>query len=270
MPLSEAEIDDRFSFAQSLIREAGSVALRYYRDVGSLDVRLKGPQDHFSEADVNTERLIRDAIAARFPGDAFVGEESGGAEVEGGAGVWVVDPIDGTQPFLLELPTWCVSIAFVADADVQIGLVFNPATGELYAARRGAGAMLNGDPIQVPDARTLADGLTTVGCSPRTRPGDIGGIMERLLTAGGMFHRTGSGALSLCYVAAGRMIGYVEMHINAWDCLAAILIVREAGGRVSPFIELHGVTGGGRLVAGSPRAFDALEHLLPTSTTPPA
>jgi myo-inositol-1(or 4)-monophosphatase len=254
--LSGAAIDERFGFALDLIKEAGALALSYYRDLGPLDIHMKGPQDHFSEADVLTERLIRDALARRFPGDGFVGEESAfGEESSGspmGAGdpVWVVDPIDGTQPFLLELPTWCVSI-------------FSPATDELFAARRGAGATLNTRPARVREAHALTDGLTTVGCSPRTQPADLGVIMERLLAGGGMFHRTGSGAISLCYVAAGRMIGYLEMHINSWDCLAAILIIEEAGGRVSPFLAVNGVSGGGPIVAASPGVYDQVAALLP-------
>jgi myo-inositol-1(or 4)-monophosphatase len=175
----------------------------------------------------------------------------------------VVDPIDGTQPFLLELPTWCVSIAFVADDRVQIGLVFNPVTDELFGAALGRGATLNDRSIHVRDVGSLAEGLTTVGCSPRTGPADLSVMMGRLLTAGGMYHRTGSGAWSLCYVAAGRTIGYVEMSINAWDCLAAVLLVTEAGGTVSAFLDQNGVTGGGPLVAGAPGVFDALVALLP-------
>jgi myo-inositol-1(or 4)-monophosphatase len=261
--LSVADLEARFAFAIGLIREAGALALRYYQDLGSLDVQLKGPQDHFSEADVLTEKLIRSALTQRFPHDAFVGEESGGSPMSAGDPVWVVDPIDGTQPFLLELPTWCISIALVANDGIQIGLVLNPVTDELYAARHGFGATLSGRPIHVREAKALTDGLTTVGCSPRTAPTDLGVIMERLLAGGGMFHRTGSGALSLCYVAAGRMIGYVEMHINAWDCLAAILIVEESGGRVSPFLADFGVTGGGVIVAASPGVFDEVAALLP-------
>lgn len=261
--LSAAEIGERMDFAVDVIRRAGALALAYHRDLESLDVQMKGPQDHVSEADVLTEKLIRDAIAGRFPMDAFVGEESGESAFTEGDAVWVVDPIDGTQPFLLEIPTWCVSIALVADGDIQIGLVFNPVTDELYAARRGAGATLNGRVLRVRAATSLGDGLTTVGCSSRTTPADLGLIMERLLSAGGMFHRTGSGALSLAYLAAGRTIGYLEMHINAWDCLAAVLLVEEAGGRVSPFLAENGAAGGGPIVAGSPGVYDQLRDLLP-------
>ena len=263
MPMADTDIDERFRFAETIIRRAGELALSYFRDLGSLDVRQKGPQDLVSEADVTTEALIRTAIADRFPDDHFVGEESGGTDLGADAATWVVDPIDGTQPFLLELPTWCVSIAFVADGRTLLGLVFNPVTDELFAARVGRGATLNGRSIFVRKAASLADGLTTVGCSSRAEPATVADAILRLLTAGGIYHRTGSGAISLCYVACGRTIGYVEMSIHSWDCLAAILIIKEAGGRATDFLGRHGVAGSGRLVAGSPGVVEALEQVLP-------
>ncbi len=265
MTMTDEDLERRFAFAHDLIRSAGALALSYYRDLGSLDVRMKGRQDHVSQADVETEALIREALLDAYPLDDFVGEESGSHDRGQGRGAWVVDPIDGTQPFLLGIPTWCISIAFVADDEVQLGLVLNPVTDELFAARRGHGATLNGATIHVRDAATLADGLTTVGCSSRTGAADLSVMVGRLLTAGGMYHRTGSGAWSLCYVAGGRLIGYVEMSINSWDCLAAVLLVSEAGGRVSDFLHQNGIAGGGPLVAGTPDVYDALVDVMPAS-----
>jgi myo-inositol-1(or 4)-monophosphatase len=256
-----------FDAAVAAARQGGAVALAHYRNLGALTVESKGVQDHVSEADRETEHVIKAHLGARFPEDAFVGEETGAEGLADGAGSWVVDPIDGTQPFLLGLPTWCVSIAYVRDGATQVGVVFNPVTDDLYAAQRGVGAWLNGDPMHVRQAAALDQGLTGMGCSPRTRPVDLGRIAESLLEAGGLYHRTGSGALTLAYVAAGQLIGYVEMHINAWDCLAALLLVEEAGGRVCPFLAQHGVTGAGRIVAGAPGVYDALEALLPPTAT---
>ncbi len=261
--LTEQDIDARMAVALETIARAGDLALGYYRDLSSLDIATKGPQDLVSQADRNTEALIKSAFAEHFPNDAFVGEETGAAGVADDVAIWVVDPIDGTTPFLLGLPTWCISIALVSDGEIQIGLILNPATGDLYAARRGHGATLNGRTITVREASSLADGVTAVGCSMRTTPRDLGTMMERLLAQNGMYHRIGSGALSLCYVAAGQLIGYVEMHINSWDCLAALCIVTEAGGVTSPFLAEQGVNGGGRLVVGGPAVFDQLAALLP-------
>lgn len=244
-------------------REAGAVALAHYRNLGALTVESKGVQDHVSEADRETERVIKARLTAAFPDDAFVGEETGADGIDGARGTWVVDPIDGTQPFLLGLPTWCVSIAYVADDDMQVGVIYNPVTDDLYAAQRGGGATLNGRPMRVREVTSLSEGLTGMGCSARTTPAQIGHIAAGLRAADGMYHRCGSGALTLAYVAAGHLIGYLEMHINAWDCLAALLLVEEAGGRAVPFLADHGVTGGGRIVAAAPGVYDELASLLP-------
>ena len=255
----------RLDAAIAVAHEAGAIALQHYRNLGALTIVIKGLQDLVSEADRETEDVIKTRLTTLFPEDAFVGEETGADGVDGHRGAWVVDPIDGTQPFLLGLPTWCVSIAYVAEGDIQVGVIFNPVTQDLYTAVRGEGAIRNGAPMRVNEAQLLSEGLTGLGCSARTSAQNLGYIAEHLRDAGGMFHRCGSGALTLAYVATGQLIGYVEMHINAWDCLAAILLVEEAGGRVSPFLADHGVTGGGRIVAGGPGVYDALVELLPVS-----
>ena len=263
LSFTQAELDERFAFATVLIAEAGALAASYFADIGSLEVTSKGPQDIVSQGDVNTELLIRERLAARFPDDAFFGEETGPHGVEGASGIWVVDPIDGTQPFTLGLPTWCVSIAFVQGSVIEIGLVFGPAAGELFAAGRGRGATLNGRPISVSKATSLREGMVGVGYSTRTDPEDLLTTVGRLLNQGGMFQRNGSGALTLCYVACGRLIGYVEMHINSWDCLAALLLITEAGGQVNDFLEGNALHNGNRIIAGPPALFDSLASLLP-------
>lgn len=266
MPEIDPALQARYDAALLIATEAGEAALRHYRNLDALTVEQKGIQDPVSEADRETEDIIKARLTSLFPEDAFVGEETGASGVDGQRGAWVVDPIDGTQPFLLGLPTWCVSIAYVRDDAIQIGVIRNPVTGDTYAALRGEGAWRNGQRMQVADAHALTDGLTGMGCSSRTKPKDLGYIAEHLRDAGGMYHRCGSGALTLAYVAAGQLIGYVEMHINAWDCLAAILLVEEAGGVVSDFLAENGVTGGGRIVAGSPGVYDEVLALLPPLT----
>lgn len=253
--------DERFRVAQVIIRDAARCALGYSQNRAALVVESKGPQDLVSEADRATETLIRSAIATAFPGDGFVGEE-GGSDLSHD-GIWVVDPIDGTQDFLRGLPTWCVSIAFVVNDHVEFGLVTNPVTGDVYAARRGSGATWNGSPIHVAAAQSLADGPTGVGYSPRSRPEDLAQIMMRLAAQGGVYRCVGSGALMVVWVATGQTIGYIETHINAWDCLAAVCIVDAAGGRTSNFLTEHGPSGAGRLVAAAPGVFHQLTQLLP-------
>src|ERR1700704_4319094 len=217
--MGSSSIEERFKFAHTLVQEAGDLALDYFRRLETLSVHSKGPQDMASEADLNTELLIRNRLKERFPEDAFLGEETGRTEFASGQGIWVVDPIDGTQPFISGLTGWCVSIAFMLDGNLEIGLVCSPARGELFAGQRGAGATLNGQPIRISTATRLTDGIVGVGYSPRVKPDEFFALFSTLLRQGAMFYRDGSGALTLCYVACGRLIGYVEPHINSWDCL---------------------------------------------------
>ncbi len=223
---------DRLEFASKTAREAGALALEYFADLRSLTVRSKGVQDMATEADVNTETVIRDAISRQYPDDAFLGEESSDSfAVTDAPGTWVVDPIDGTQPFICGMRTWCISIAYYSRGRVQIGAIYDPSNDELFAAARGEGASLNGSPIQVAEVAGVSEGLVSVGYSTRVTPEQTLGPLGRLLRSNGMYHRSGSGALSLAYVAAGRLIGYFEPHMCAWDMAAGELMVLEAGGK---------------------------------------
>src|SRR6476620_6641798 len=186
-------IDERYQFARNLIQEAGALALDYFQRLDTLRVHSKGPQDMASEADLNTELLIRNRLKEKFPEDAFLGEETGRTDFASGQGIWVVDPIDGTQPFISGLTAWCVSIAFVLNGSLEIGLISSPARGELFAGHRGAGATLNGEPIRVSSATRLTDGIVGVGYSPRVKPDEFLPLFSRLLSKGAMFYRDGSG-----------------------------------------------------------------------------
>ena len=253
---------ERFEFAQNLIIEAGDLALQYFASVNELSIMSKGAQDMVSEADIAVEKLIRNRLMAAYPDDGYLGEETGHEAASGDSGIWVVDPIDGTQPFLSGLSTWCISIAYVRSNEVLLGMVNNPAAGELFIGGVGRTAELNGQPIAPRQDASVGDGLTYLGCNPRLRPEQVVPVLDRLLRAGGMFVRNGSGALGLCDVACGRLIGYVEAHINSWDCLGGIAVCRSAGVRVSDYLTDDSIFVGGPLVAGSPQAFDQLVALL--------
>ena len=254
--------DERYDAAHAVMREASALAQRYFERVGTLRVDSKGARDVVTEADVAVEELIRRRLAERFPGDAFVGEETGRTEPAAGQGAWVVDPIDGTQPFVSGMTGWSVSIAFVADGRLEFGLVSSPAQNELFAGGRGRAATLNGTPVRLHPGRALTDGIVAVGYSPRIGPHDILPVFERLLTAGGTYFRNGSGALGLCYVACGRLLGYVEPHINSWDCLGGVAAVLAAGGRTNDYLTGDALLAGNRLVGGPPAVFDALAAVL--------
>jgi myo-inositol-1(or 4)-monophosphatase len=257
-----AGLDERIDFGCALVAEAGAIALGYFERLESLRVSPKGPQDMVSEADYAIEQMIHERISARFPDDAFVGEETGPDDSAGSDGMWVVDPIDGTQPFTCGLTTWCVSIAYIHQGVPILGFISAPARGELFVGVRDAVATLNGRPISVSEAQELDQGLTYIGHSAWLGADAVVPVFERLLRQGGQYYRDGSGALGLCYVACGRLIGYVERHMHAWDALAALAIVEAAGGTASDFLVDDALRVGGPVVAGPPSLFPALVTLL--------
>ena len=260
--MTPSELDARFDFAEALVREAGALALDYFRRLESLTIRSKGLQDMASEADVGVETMIRERIAQAFPQDAFLGEETGRTDFAGDQGIWVVDPIDGTQPFVSGMSSWCVSIAFVQGGKNRMGFVYAPARDELFTGGEGHEARLNGRPIRVKSAASVKEGLVAAGYSTRLPPETFLPAFERLLSAGGMFYRDGSVALSLAYLAAGRLVGYVERHINSWDCLGALAVIEAAGGRSNDFLAQDGLWNGNALVAASPELYPALEAMF--------
>ncbi len=258
------DIRARLELARAMIGEAGQLALGYFADLAHLgiDTKLNG-QDVVSVADRAVEALIRTSIAAAFPGDGFLGEESGLAEGRSGWR-WTVDPIDGTSCFVHGLPSWCISIA-LSDVDEQtrFGLILAPVAEELYEAVAGEGARLNGRSIQVDRQASLQTGLVGLGASHRVAATEVAGVLEALLASGGMFVRSGSGALSIAEVAAGRLAAYYEPHINAWDCLAGLLIVREAGGFTADFPgEGRPLLAGGPVLAAAPQVAGPLGDLI--------
>lgn len=254
-----SSLQERYDFALTLIRDAGDLAQSYFRKLETLTIRSKGLQDMASEADVNTEILIRDRLNASFPQDAFLGEETGISEFSPEQGIWVVDPIDGTQPFVSGMSSWCVSIAFVKAGEVQFGLVYAPERDEVFAGGRGFPATLNGKPVKQHSGRSIRDGIVGIGYSTRVPPDDFLPMFERFLKGGGMFSRSGSGALTLCDVACGRLLGYIELHINSWDCLGAIAVIKAAGLKTSNFLENDGLNRGNYLLAGNDAVYAELE-----------
>ncbi|MBC7738453.1 MAG: inositol monophosphatase [Candidatus Saccharibacteria bacterium] len=248
----------RYTLALATIREAGTLASGYFRNLSALTIKSKGLQDMVSEADLNTELLIKQRIFDAFPQDAFLGEETGVTDFTEGQGIWVVDPIDGTQPFISGLTNWCISIAYVQHGKVQFGLVYAPARDELFAGGVGIPATLNGAPMPRHPGKSLQDGITGMGYSARLKPEDFLRQFEAFLRAGGMFYRDGSGAIDLCYVAAGRLIGYYEPHINSWDCLGAIAVIEAQGLQVNDFLAGDGLTRGNPIIAGVPEVYEDL------------
>ncbi len=241
-------LDRREKFAIALARSAGVIAVRGF-EAPATGFGLKGPQDFLTETDGAVEKHIRSAIAETFPGDGFLGEETGEST---GSDVWVVDPIDGTANFARRIPHYCISIAFVSGGEIELGLIYNPSLDELYFARRGGGATLNGAAIHVAPTTDFQAASVEVGWSTRRSNADYLRIVSATLARGANVRRASSGALGLAFVADGRSDGYAELHMNPWDCLAGLLLVKEAGGMVGPFLTIDGLRNGGPVIAVAP------------------
>lgn len=247
----DVDIQQRYLFARQLVQKVGDIALDFYLNRHKLEIECKKgeSQDLVSIADKSVENEIKSALKQHFPQDGFLGEESGADSLEREF-CWVVDPIDGTSSFLYGLHAWCISIAVLRNKEVIAGVVFDPLHNELFHAALGCGAFLNEQPIQTSGAISVKGGLTGVGMSHRVQPDTFIPLLQRLLSDGGMFIRNGSGALMLSYVAAGRLIGYFEPHINAWDTLAGIMLIKEAGGVTNNFLANDGLLKGNYILAG--------------------
>lgn len=252
--MNTEDIDRRYAEARRIAQEAGAVALDYFRRFDGLTVEVKSHQDFVSEADRNVETFVRKALAAVFPDDGIVGEEE--AAKPGTSGhTWVIDPIDGTTNFIHGIPGWTVVLAGVVGKRTELGVIHDPNHGEMYHVRRGRGAFCNDRRIGVLRGRDIRTGSIGVGFSGRTRADGIKRLVRDIVEAGGVFYRNASGALSLAYVASGKLLGYVEEHMNAWDCLAGQLLVAEAGGLVEDQDAADMVARGGRVIVGTPDVF---------------
>ncbi len=262
MTLTSEALAQRYQLACEVAQAAADFALTFYQQRQQLVVERKAGnmQDLVSRADREVEDLIRSRLQTAFPDDGFLGEEGGGSQASARC-LWVVDPIDGTSCFLNGLHTWCVAIAAVVDGEASIGVICDPNHRELFHACKGKGAWLNDVPMQVHQGASLQEGMTGISNSPRIAPERIAGFVQALLHQGGMFVRSGSGALTTAYVAAGRLIGFYEPHMNAWDALAGLVLVREAGGVSNDFLAGDGLNSGNALILGNPAIYQQLKAL---------
>jgi myo-inositol-1(or 4)-monophosphatase len=246
----------RHDFAIELVQEAGALALDLRRGLGVLEA--KNPMDYATKADHDVEALIRQRIGERF-GDPVIGEEDGGAAADL---VWVVDPIDGTVNYIHGTTRWCISIALVAAGEIESGVISAPDEGRLFTARRGDGAYLNGAPARVSNLRHGASPVVEIGWSPRRPIEHYSTMIRRLIGDGIEFRRLGSGALGVADTAVGLNDGYIELHINAWDVLAGMILVREAGGWTNDFLAGDGLMNGNPIIVCTPEIVERIRAAI--------
>ena len=244
-------------------RQAGTVLLRHMGKLESLSVFEKGRQDYASEVDQLAEAEIIRELKRAYPDAAFLAEESG---VMGrGRQTFVIDPLDGTSNYLHGIPHFCVSIALVENGEPTDAVIFDPLRNEIYSASKGAGATLNDKKIRVAERKDMAGAMLITGFPPRERArvAPQMAALQAMLGEAEDFRRTGSAALDLAYVAAGRVDGYFEAGVKAWDIAAGILLVREAGGRVCDFRGRgEKLLDGGQVVAANLKLCDVLQKSI--------
>lgn len=257
--MTEAEIELRYLVALGLAHEAGTLAMSYANNRERMATRMKGTQDFLTEADGAVETMLRSRLSRIFPDDGFVGEEGGG---EGAENLWIVDPIDGTANFARGDLQWCISIGFLHKMKPVAGIIHAPVLGETFAAREGAGASLNGRPIKVSGGIDMKAASVEIGWSARRPFEEYVSLISKVGGMGASTKRSASGALGMCWVAAGRTDAYLELHINSWDVAAGIIIVTEAGGTVTDFFAGDGLADGNPILACSPAFADPLAEAM--------
>ena len=234
--------------AIEIVLRAGDMQMKQFGK--SFKIDKKSAIDLVTDVDLSVEKMFRNIIQERFPEHGILSEEFGEqvapGSLEAGASsssgcCWVFDPIDGTTNFAHGLPFFCSSLSFEIDGRPVVAAIYEPVRRELFVAERGKGAFLNGAPLKVSESATLIDSLLCTGF-----PYDVHASREELVELFGHFlgraravRRLGSAALDLCYVAAGRLDGFWEQRLRAWDISAGSLIVEESGGQVT---DLQGET----------------------------
>jgi myo-inositol-1(or 4)-monophosphatase len=253
---SSPRLSPALNVVVSAVRKAGRRLLRDFGEVEQLQVSMKGPGDFVSQADLRAEQTLREDLTKARPGFAFLMEESGAHGDADWEWRWVVDPLDGTTNFLHGIPHWAISVGIEKrisedKTEVMAGVVYNPASDELFWAEKGMGAFLNDKRLRVSGRRDMREALFATGIpfAATPRKAEFAHALVRLMPQVSGIRRFGSAALDLAWTAAGRYDGYWELGLNKWDIAAGLVILREAGGIVTapdggdPYTEGHVVAG---------------------------
>jgi myo-inositol-1(or 4)-monophosphatase len=265
----------RSALLNVMVKAAQKAARSLKRDFGEverLQVSLKGPANFVTAADRRAEEILREELGRARPGYGFLGEEGGRHEGSDKTHLWIVDPLDGTTNFLHGIPQFAVSIGLERDGAVVAGVIYNPATDELYTAERGSGAFLNESRIRVAARRRLAEAV--VGCGmPHHGRGGLDAFRDefaRVQEAVAGLRRFGAAALDLAWVASGRLDAFWERNLSPWDMAAGMLIIREAGGFVTDLDGGDAMLTKGHIIAGNETMQRDLLRLLREPAKAPA
>jgi len=255
------------TIAIQIARAAGDIIVRAMPRLTSIRAEAKGTFDYTSEVDKAAEAEIVREIKRSFPGHAILAEESG---ARGNSPYcWIVDPLDGTHNFLRGFPHFCVSIAQTEHGEPVVGVIYDPIRDEIFAASKGSGATLNDRRIRVSQRLNIDGALLCTGFPFRERQHIVEHLAQTrlMLERAEDIRRTGSAALDLAYIAAGRLDGYWEAGLKPWDMAAGALLVREAGGRCTDFSGQPGFIDSGRIVAANIKVGDDMLASIKAAAT---
>ena len=251
--------------------KAGRSLTRDFGEIENLQISLKGPGDFVSQADLKAEKTLRDALNKDRPGYSFLMEE-GGVIDTGSDHRWIIDPLDGTTNYLHGHPFFAVSLALESNGQLVAGVIYNPITEELFTAERGRGAFVNDRRMRVANRHAMDECLIATGVPALNKKGHGVAMFEQrsVMSQTAGVRATGSAALNLADVAAGRFDGYWESGLSPWDVAAGMLMVREAGGFVTEPDPDASIYETGRLVAGNEAIHGKLRTILnrPMPTKP--
>ncbi|WP_432453901.1 MULTISPECIES: inositol-1-monophosphatase [unclassified Agarivorans] len=242
-------------------RNAGKVVTQAYAQLDKIETTTKGANDYVTNVDKAAEKTIIDTLRNAFPDHSIIAEESGVSTGKDDEYQWVIDPLDGTTNFIKGIPHFSISIALRVRGKTEHGVVYDPLRNELFAASRGKGAQLNGYRLRVNKAKDLENTLIATGF-PFKRKHYIESYLPMfaaIFAECSDIRRTGSAALDLAYVAAGRHDGFFELNLKPWDIAAGELIAREAGAIVTDFVGNTEFYQSGNVVCASPKV---LKHML--------
>ncbi|MGR8980481.1 MAG: inositol monophosphatase family protein [Gammaproteobacteria bacterium] len=226
---------------EQVVREAGSIALDYFKNLNHLEVGKKSARDFVTEADVAVEAFLKKTLTELYPRYGFWGEESGQSANQSSR--WIVDPIDGTHSFSKGQYYWAVSVALEIDNELILGVVYAPVLNDLYSAEKGKGARKNGEPIAVSKETLLADAMVCTGfaCLRNYLADNNLERFARIAQNTTGQRRFGSAALDLCLAAEGQVDAFWEQELNLYDIAAGVLIAKEAGATVTDFKGREGI-----------------------------
>ena len=266
--MNEPSWDELLDFARRTARMAGDLVRE--RSPRRHRVEHKGAVDLVTEADRLSEQAIVETIRSAYPNHSILAEEGTGQE-DSSVLRWIVDPLDGTTNYTHGYPCYSVSLALEHQGRIDLGVVYDPLRDELYEARRGDGARLNGRRIHVSATGGLTDSLLATGFpyDIRTSPDNNLDYFARFALQAQGIRRDGSAALDLCYLAAGRFDGFWEMKLSPWDVAAGALIVSEAGGRLSNFTGGPFRIDGAQVIASNGRIHEQMIAVLQGKTSSP-